>query len=997
MTGRGRPVERRQVTAVFCDLVGSTTLFAQLDPEEVRELLRAYQKCCADRIEEAGGFVAQFQGDGIISYFGYVQASESDAERAIRASLAMVDLAPELALKHNVRLQLRTGIATGLVIVGDPSGEGTRLEQSAFGETVHMAVRLQTVAQPSQIIVSDATKRLAGSAFHFSDMGKKTLAGFAQPQQAWRVLGPRRVTSQFRALREQALTRIVDRVDELNEVLRAWRRVGDGHGELVTIVGEAGIGKSRLIREFRHRIARTKHIWLEGGGAQFFGATPFYSIAQMIRRMLDPSGRASAAELRSRLQRALAQCAIDPDTALPMLAELLDLPAEDNARPDSLAPQEKRAALLATIVDWIRGGARLEPLVIVLEDLHWLDASSLELVGDVLGGIGLSPVLILLSTRPQFQPSWPASPQARQLRLGPLAKGEIRGIITQLEFTEGFLSEQDLTRVAERAGGVPLFAIELSRLIGEPQTSAGDRQIPASLADLLTARLDQLGAAKSVARVASVIGNDFPLSVLEAVSDAKPASLHAKLSALKQQGVVQSQGRSSERSYSFTHSLLRDAAYESLPKSARRALHRRVALVISNKPGASEASRPELVAYHWTNAGEWDLAIAAWRKAGDFATARIAFKEAEQAYQNALGVLMQLPASPERDDRELTLQSLLAGALRITRGLSAPQTKTATARAQWLADRNGNRAEQLLQNWGAWAAASSGGDYAAGLSLADRFYRLALADGNPENLAKAHMMQMTSRYRIGDLVGAEEHFQRGEEFFADPAFRGRADFVAQTFGNAAVIVWTLNDDVAAQRRVDHMLANARERGDLYGLAYANQMAAIHAILVGQYESAASFAAGCIALCDEYGFAQFSAASRGALGRAKIGLGKTEEGTQLIGEGVARMLASPVRVGVTRHMTWLAEGHLAAGALSSAMSAIEEALRIHPPELFMRPESLRLRGEIRGRLGAFAEAEQDFFDAIELADRMGAKRLVERATTGLQNLTRERAERADLQI
>ena len=256
--------------------------------------------------------------------------------------------------------------------------------------------------------------------------------------------------------------------------------------------------------------------------------------------------------------------------------------------------------------------------------------------------------------------------------------------------------------------------------------------------------------------------------------------------------------------------------------------------MISNKLRGAAASRPELVAYHWTNAGESDLAIAAWHKAGDFATARIAFKEAEQAYQNALGVLIQLPASPERDDRELTLQSLLAGALRITRGLSAPETRNATARARALADRKGNRAEQLLQSWGAWAAASSGGDYAAGLNLADQFYRLALADGIPEDLASAHMMQMTSRYRIGDLAGAEEHFRRGEGFFADPAFRRRVDLVAQTYGNAALIIWTLSDDPAAQRRVDHMLATARERDDPYGLAYANLMAAIHAILAGLY-------------------------------------------------------------------------------------------------------------------------------------------------------------------
>jgi class 3 adenylate cyclase len=971
-------------------LIGSDALYAQLDPEEVHELLHSYQQCCADQVQLAGGFVAQFQGDEIVGYFGYIQASESDAERAVRAGLALVDLVPKLSRTQSVSLRVRIGIATGLVVAGDPAGEGARLEQTAVGQTLHLGARLLTQAQANQIIVSETTRRLAGRVFGYQDLGKRTLKGFPQAVQIWRVLRARPLISQFRAGRDQVLTRIVGRDVEIDLLLDTWRRVGAGQGQLITIIGEAGIGKSRLIREFRHRIAKTEHFWLEGGGTQFFRNTPFYSTTEMIRRMLDPSGRASSSELRSRLRRALGESGVAAAGALPLLAEFLDLPPEEGPSPDPLAPDQKRATLLATIVNWIRGGARLRPLVVVLEDLHWVDASSLELVGDVLSSIGSAPVMMLLSTRPRFRFPWPASPRARELRLEPLADGAIRGIVTQLETTEGFLTEEEMTKVGERSGGVPLFAIELTRLIWEQRTVAGDRQIPASLSDLLMARLDQLGPAKGVAQLAAIIGNEVPFAVLEAVSDAPRASLYSRLSVLKKHRILQEQERVSERSYAFTHALLREAAYHSIPMSRRRDLHRRTASVISDKLTAPAASRPELVAYHWTNAMESDKAAAAWQKAGDFAGARTAFKEAEQAYQNALAALMQLPASSERNSRELTLQSLLAGALRITRGFSASETRNATARARALADMNGDRAEQLRQNWGAWAAASSGGDYAAGLSLADQFYRLALADGTPENLANAYMIQMTARYRVGDLVGAEEHFLRGEEFFADPAFRRRADLVAQTYGNAALIVWTLGDDVAAQRRVDHMLATAREHDDPYGLAYAHLMAAIHAILAGRCARAAEFAANCIDFCDEYGFAQFAAAARAALGRAKTGLGMAEEGTKLISDGVAGMLAGPVRVGITMHMTWLAEAHLGARSIPQALEAAEQALRVNPQELFMRPESLRLRGEARGRLGMFAQAERDFLSAIELANRMAAKRFTQRATRGLQNLLRERA-------
>ena len=344
---RSRPVERRQLTALFCDLVGSAALYAELDPEEAHELLHAYQESCAEQVHLAGGFVAQFQSDGIVSYFGYIQASESDAERAVRAALALVDLAPKLPQRQGAPLEVRIGIATELVIAGDPSGEGARLEQAAVGETLHLAARLQAQAQANQILVSETTRRLAGSLFSYQDMGKRALKGFPQPVQIWRVLRARPLVTQFRARREQVLTRIVGRESEIDLMLHAWARVGAGEGQLITVVGEAGMGKSHLIREFRHRIARSEHFWLEGGGAQFFSNTPFHSTSQMIARMLDPGGRASPSELGSRLRRALEESGVAARAALPLLAELLDLPPEQGRRPACFRP--------------IKGGLRFWP------------------------------------------------------------------------------------------------------------------------------------------------------------------------------------------------------------------------------------------------------------------------------------------------------------------------------------------------------------------------------------------------------------------------------------------------------------------------------------------------------------------------------------------------------------------------------------------------------------------------------------------------------------
>jgi class 3 adenylate cyclase/tetratricopeptide (TPR) repeat protein len=981
---RSRASERRQLTVLFCDLISSTGLFGDFDPEEVGALLRSYHECCAQRIEAAGGFVAQFQGDGVIGYFGYTHASEDNAERAVRTALELVRLVPRLHSMVGRRLEVRVGIATGLVVVGDPLGEGTRLEQAAVGDTLHLAARLQGQATANEIIIADRTRRLTGSLFVHQNRGRLALKGFAEPIQAWRVMKARPAVSQFRLLRDQVLTQIVGRDTEIDLLLQTWRSVIAGKGHLVTIIGEAGIGKSRLITEFRHRIAGERHFWLESGGAQFFGNTPLYPVVQMIRRLLDPGGRASSAEFRSRLERALKQSGLDASPVLSRLAEALDQPA--SGPPSSHWLPDQRESLFAALFDWIRGSARLRPLVIVLEDLHWVDASSLDLAIDVLARISSLPVLLLCSARPEFQPPWP-SQNTTELRLRPLADHVLRRIVARLATNA---TDDEIDLVVGKADGVPLFGIELARLMHEQRARLGDLQVPASLSDLLMARLDQLGSAKSVAQLASVIGGEFPIQVLGAISDLPAARLRASIAALRKCGILQKTPGKRAQSFVFSHVLLRDAAYQSLLRSERRNLHRRIAHVISESPGAIASYRPETLAYHWTHAGELDLAVAAWRRAGDFAAAHSAFKEAEQAYKFAIDVLMQLPAASERNSQEMALQSLLADTLRITRGLSAEPTQQATARARTLAETNGDREQQQLQSWGAWAAASSSGDYETGLRLADQFYRLALADGSTSSLASAHMMQMTSRYRIGDLQGAERHFTRGEPFFADPVFRRRAGNVAQTHGNAALISWTLGDDLAAQARIDHALATARENDTPYDSVYAKYMAAMHAVLSDRHDQAVELATTCIRLCDDYAVAQFAATSRIVLGRAQSELGRADVGVELIREGLAKMATGSVRVALTLYVTWLTEAYVHAGSLGKALHAADQALEANPRELFFRPETVRLRGVIRMRLGMLSEAGKDFVDALEMARRMGAGRLTERSARSLRHFLQETA-------
>jgi tetratricopeptide (TPR) repeat protein len=594
------------------------------------------------------------------------------------------------------------------------------------------------------------------------------------------------------------------------------------------------------------------------------------------------------------------------------------------------------------------------------------------------------PVLLLCSMRSRFRSPLPIPAFSAYLKLRRLSEDDLRRIVIKVRRTAGLLTDEDIAHVVERAEGVPLFAIELARFVGEQRARVGDREIPATLADLLTARLDQLGPPKRMAQIAALIGDGIPLKVLEAVANVSARQFRPQLRTLIASGVLQANEYPNVH-FAFTHSLLKEAAYNTLLRSQRRELHRRTAVVISEKFTEIADSRPELLAHHWTSGDELELGLAQWKRAGDAAAARGAFSEAEQSYQNGITALVGLPPSPERDVEELTLRSLLADVLRITRGFSSPETMEATARARAIADRKGDRAQHLLQMWGEWTAASSSGNHVAAFKLAHQLYSLALADGGRNSLAYAHMIEMTSRYRVGDLAGAEDHFRRGEELFVAPEFRQRPGVIAQTYGNAAMIAWLRGADAEAKRRIDYALAVARDNDNPYDLAYAQSMAAIHMALLDELEAAADLAQEAIFLSDKHTFPQFAAISRVALGRTQAQQGLVAKGMALIREGLARMAEASVRVAITRYMTWLAEELLRGGSPNEALVAVEQALEVNPEETFFRPETLRVRGEIHRFRGALNEAEQDFLKAIRLSNQMGARRFRDRSTRSLQRL------------
>ncbi len=987
--------QRRQLTVMFCDLVGSTELSARLDPEDMREVFGAYHRCCAREIETIGGFVAKYMGDGVLAYFGYPQAHENDAERAIQAALMITEAAPRLPTPHGAPLEVRIGIATGLVVVGDLIGAGGAEERAVVGETPNLAARLQDLAGANRVVVSQATHRLAGGLFECRDLGAVTLKGLPRPEQVFEVAGANPDADRFMARQDRGPTSMVGREAEILRSLALWRRCTDGDGQLVGVIGEPGIGKSRFVHEFRRRVADQPHLWLEGGGVQVFGNTPFYAVAQMVRRWLARGERLSPDAYRVRLEQSLGAAGMDSDLndALPLIADLIGVPTPDRRTPLTLGADEKRRRLIAILAEWLLKSAGGAPLMVAIEDLHWVDPSTLELVDRLIEMSPSAALMLLYTARSDFRPPWPVEGRHTQITLGHLDRDEVRRLVAatasrDLTTDQGLpanfeLPSELIETVISRADGVPLFAEELARLIVERNGAGRERAIPSTLSDLLMARLDQLGDAKAVAQVAAVLGGEFYYGLLQAVSGGGEIELRSALARLIRSGVLAASGPGSDTAYAFKHALIQDAAYEALLKSQRRDLHKRAATAIAEQFPDIAASQPEILARHWTGAGQSELALSAWRTAARAASARGAFKEAQMAYEQAIVALEGLPRSQDRDAIELGLQSHLAGVLQITRGYSASETIAATARARRLAERGGDLTAQLRQAHAAWAAASSAGDYLRAAELADDFLPLAQAEGSRYNLGHAHMVQMTSRYRLGDLIGAEGHFTTGESYFAEPAFRGEAGSIAQTFGNAARIAWILGDEARARRRVEHALLVAADNARPYDLAFAQYMAAIMAVLTADPEQAEDLAERSIRLSDQHGFPQFTAISRVVLGRARAEVGRAQEGCALIAEGLRGMTKTRSRVAMTMYLTWLAEAQALDGGLDDALSTLDQALAINPQELFFRPETLRLRGALRLRMGRAVEATTDYRDAMALAKTMGAKLFHQRASAAYE--------------
>jgi class 3 adenylate cyclase len=661
--------ERRQVTVMFSDLVGSTALAARMDPEDLRELISGYQQCVAETVQRFGGFVAKYMGDGVLVYFGYPHAHEDDTERAVRAGLELVQAVGRL--KSSAPLQTRVGIATGLVVVGDLIGTGAAQEQAVVGETPNLAARLQAIAEPNMVVIAESTRKLLGNLFDLHDLGAQDLKGINGRVSAWAALRPAAVESRFEALHAGGLTELVGREEELEILLRRWSKVKSGEGQVVLLSGEAGIGKSRLTAALRERLVGKQHTQLRYFSSPQHKDSPLYPIIGQMQHAARLTHEDSPQAKLDKLDAMLAQTST-PTEDVALFSEMLSLVNDGRYPVLALLPQERREKTLKALISQIELLERDCPLLMIFEDVHWTDPTSLEVLGRVVDRIATLRVLLIVTFRPEFEAPWIGRPYVSSITINRLAKREIVDMIGNL-IGNKFLPENIRRDIIERSDGIPLFVEEITKAVIEAESEgaalgavsvipSAPLRVPATLHASLMARLDRLGSAKEMAQIGAAIGREFSHALLAAVVNQPEEELGLSLDRLIAAGLLLRQGTAPHATYAFKHVLVRDAAYSTLLRSRRQELHSQIVSVLQREFAELVVSQPELLAHHCSEGGMIFDAIEYCLLAAQRATAASNNKEKIAHIARGLNLLEQIPTSDERA-ADLRIRFTLSGAL----------------------------------------------------------------------------------------------------------------------------------------------------------------------------------------------------------------------------------------------------------------------------------------------------------------------------------------------
>lgn len=996
-----REAEFRQITVMFSDLVGSTQLSEKMDFEDLQKLIDAYRGECSTAIKRYGGEVARYFGDGVMAFFGWPNAHEDDAARAIHAALEIV--AGVAKISGPVTLTCRVGVCSGPVVVGEIGGSGT-WSMDAVGETPNIAARLQTLAAANTVVVSESTRRLVPAAFDFQDLGLKELKGVTEPLHVYRVVSAKSTTSRFEAAHAGSLSPLIGRSSELSLLVDRWQKIKEGDGQVIFLSGIPGVGKSRLLHELKRYIRQEPHVLLHHQGSPYHNQSAFFPIIEQIEQAAQLTAREADVDKLAKLKAYLPRSIDSSIEPVLLIAKLLSIPLNGQEL-SGLTPQQIKNRTISTLVDMLLAFSVQGPTLCIFEDAHWLDPSTLELLELIISRIDHARVLLIVSCRPEFHPAWIAHTNATIHSLTRLSNAEVKTMLRDL-LNGDSLPQTLLDQIIEKADGVPLFIEELtSSMLSAPQPTRGTSEravrssllrVPDTLSDALMERLDRVAPSRRLAQIAAVIGREFSTDLLSAASQVEEVDMLSALALLEKADIIYRADISPSVRFAFKHVLLRDAIYNSLLRSKRQQIHADIAAILEQDFPELSESQPEVLAYHYQEASNYRQAIRCWFDAGQRAQANSANVEAIANFRKALQLLNALPETPERTSREIGIQLALGIPLIAVRGYASVETREAFSRARTLCLQLGDIPEYFQALFGLWGHSWMGGKNDEALQMAEEFLARSQTLSDPVPLMMAHRVMGSTLLTIGDFQSSANHFEKTIKLSTGKGKPPLYNLYMVEPQAASLLLlswdlWFLGYPDRALLRVSEALALGENLGHPYTVAFAHYMTSVVHLLRGDAARAFDSAEKSFEMSREQRFSLYEILSRISRGRASGDLGRIEEARIEITLGIDEARRNGVGFMLPMMNSWLADMHVKAGENERALSIVEDCLanssdatgRSWEAELHRQRAAILLTLDPTN----VTDAEAVLKTSIDVARGQSARSLELRATTGLAELWR----------